>query len=168
MGDYAPAHITIFACPPEQAPVFMRALQEESFGMGWGDYNLETDALVLGHQYCDDQASTTIIDRWADLPKEAPDATFAIYADPVYEYNGEVLIHSPALGTFRDKTDSNGNVIRTLEELTDFLYSGPHMDIVADLEMHMGKPWVDQITALRKQFSEMESLPEIPIPKEDE
>lgn len=153
MSDHSTATLVIYEVPPDQEAALRAAVNDSDERPGeWPD---EDEPLTLGEHYyveeCSLDANETLAD---DIIDAAPGATFAVWVDPKYEYQGVITAYTPArgLGRFDGVCTSDGDPYVTLGELERLPDLGkldggdPLSDALARI---LGKAWFDHIAAIR-------------------
>jgi len=169
MSDRTYFQLVVYDAPPAELAAFRAAMTTEppfdpdnpyarSVGdLGTNEINeeapevgeLTTDAepLSWGWSECALDAATEYGPLIAAV---MPGATFECWADPAYEYPGELYAHAPELGAFVGPCDANGNLTLTAAEILNAVANARSLSGLRDqLRALAGGPWQDAIRTLR-------------------
>lgn len=114
MADRTPMHIIISTCPHPHRPALIALLNDWAIETEYGT-PLPTDQLELGHTYSAEQAVTgSTVDLTTELIDLAPNASWALWEDPCYEYVGQLHYYTPELGLWSGICDANGTALTTI------------------------------------------------------
>src|SRR5207253_1503096 len=103
----------------------------------------------LGTVYGDQEASLMANDEIASaLIEGAPGATFVVWVDPKYEYDGVITIYAPDLGRFDAESDSDGNIHHTNSQVRRIVA----IEDIQERRRVLGTPWEERIDGLRRQL----------------
>lgn len=155
MSDRFPTQLTIYECPPEQRPAALAVIAEAYLGPEWTGGGAATE-LVLGEQYVDYEAAGNLEAEVADaLIDKAPGATFIVWADPKYEYPGELVMYTPELGRFSHTCDAQGTATFAPDEILSLVRQAITLpDPVEAVRGNLGIRWTDAIDSLNASQAE--------------
>ena len=143
MSDRAPGQIVIYACPEDERGPLIAALEAIEF---WEDFGLGQIGAPLKFNtvYGQDQAQMDAYETAAEeAMRAAPGASFATWTDPLYEYDGMAVLHTPELGDYVGRCNAAGEIYLTAAEIRAGLQAG-------DLESSAGLAWFARLDELRE------------------
>ena len=150
MGDRAWVGITFYDVPSQHLRTVFDFL-DEMYGMRPGAPGDE--GLILGEQYSVDEMSLGwCSDEVSTLVANNPGIVVEAWQGNRYEFNGEVLMHTPELGTFLNDVDGGNEVILS-DSIVEDVYKGLPQDASAEqfklaLEKASGTPWLTHFRLL--------------------
>lgn len=173
MSDRTYAQVIVWDCPDDQRAACLAAILDTFGGQLNEAPSIDTrpdatgdDAwrvgrwipapdLVLGERYGDDECPLDMADTLADAIREAaPGATFEAWADPKYEYPGDLRIVTPDLGLFGASCDADGGAYLSAHELVALIDNAQTLDgLREEIATRTGAPWHRRIDELRARLA---------------
>jgi hypothetical protein len=143
MSDRGPGQIVIYDCPIEKRNELVALLDEFEFSDDFG--GAEIEELELFAVYGNDSARLDVHEELGRaVISKVPEASFAAWVDPYYEYDGMILLYTPELGQYNGRCNAAGEPYVTAPEVRAGLIAG-------DLEKGSGLPWIEQLDAMKEK-----------------
>jgi hypothetical protein len=153
MGDRAWVGITFYSVPQRFLRNVFKFMDDNALGV-------DGKTLILGAQYtAEEMLLGWVSDEVARLVRQAPGIVVQASQGNRYEFNGEVLVHTPDLGTFLSDVDGGDNVILSndlidktyndlLESCNTDVYTPTAEQFKEALDRAAGIPWFTQISKM--------------------
>ena len=148
MSDRSRATITIYDCPQSKQRAVVDLLNENGFAEEWLSDQEVSSPLRLGEEYVAGEVS---VGSCGEIGPELATlgATFELWQDPVYEWDGDIYIHVPSLGSFQGSCDANGTIHVSVAEVDRILDEVDSLEsATAALHDATGKRFRDVVRAM--------------------
>lgn len=142
MSDRSAAQIVIYDCPMEKRADLLALFEEFDFAE---EFISEADELKLFTSYGYEESA---LDAYEEIARavivKVPEATFAAWNDPKYEYDGALVMYAPDLGRYEASCNSLGEPYILTRQVRDALTAG-------DLDKVLGLAWLDRFEELKEK-----------------
>jgi Protein of unknown function (DUF3145) len=139
----------VYSCPEDQRQAAHRVLtQDYRLGLAWAETAPRQLSLTRPYtaRVCLCREASDIA---AAMREAAPGASFVLWEDPAETWLGDLYAYTPELGEFNAECDCDGNpawtpeaVKHAISQITAATPSPSAETVLAELDKHMGAPWL--------------------------
>jgi hypothetical protein len=132
MSDHAPAQITFYDVPEDQAAAVVKWLNDWGLGEDWEPAD-DHDSVTLGQSYGDPEANVSIaLTGPAQLIAAAPRATWRMDCDAAPEACAEAITHIAGWPLRVVQGDNDGGELFTADQVREAVKNGTVADLLGD------------------------------------